>query len=288
MIAKLIITIGVAVAFGATGGVVITHQRLASEVQSLQEANEQLEINQSKLERQAAHAEERADRLDRINGELRAQAATLTQRLEQAQEAQQAAAEEESEDSEMLATELDMDEGETPAPDAPGRQQAAMAGRDRGERRGRDDGLTDEERAERREQWRERVDERISSMRAELQETMDERIRSTNDPAARRRLAEIAEYSQDLFDWGRLIREAEGEERDAYRQHMRETTSHVRSLVEEQREHMLRDLASEYGITDPQQQRSFLRQLERTQSDEFFERDIPISGRVMRGMRRRR
>ena len=285
MVSKIVIAMAVAAAVGAAGGVVITHQQFASELQSLQEANERMEVKQTEFERRAGYAEERAERLDQVNSELRGQVASLVEQLDTSRQALAQRTEDAEPEAAGVDLELDASTGEeSPASG----QTAALAQSEDENRRRRGEDLTEEERAERREQWRARVDERINTMREELQEAMDARIQSANDPAARRRLAEIAEYSQDLFDWGQLIRDAEGEERDAYRQHMRETARHVRNLVHEQRDHMLRDLASQYGITDPQDQRAFLRQLERTQSDELFERDIPVSGRVMRGMRGRR
>ncbi len=270
MLPKFAVIAVLAAALGVAGGVLAVHSQTSPGLDELEQVRIKLEQEHEALERQAALARERAERMDQRNAELQQHVLNLESQLQEtrATMAQSTPAAVQQTEAELEA--VDGPEGTEVAAGPGGQRQAAM-------NRGRPDPdeMSDEERAEweerreeRRQEWEARQQERAERMREGIDNFMQERIAQTNDPAAQRRLAEIGQYSQQLMDLRREARAAETEgEQELFRDAARETAEYVAGLVRDHRDAELRSMAAEYGI-DPDVQQEFLRQYQRVQRED--------------------
>lgn len=121
--------------------------------------------------------------------------------------------------------------------------------------------------------------------RRRIGEFLQAELDRTTDPVAQERIKALGEYTDYMMDLWRQRSEAQtDEERDQADQALAQAGETVRSLVQEQQDALLRSVASEYGIKDPEQQKAFIASLRETQSSAFFRMPMPFwGGGVPRG-----
>ncbi len=131
------------------------------------------------------------------------------------------------------------------------------------------DGTSAEE--EERQRRQERMREFMGSIRERTGDFLASQVEQTNDPAVKQRLAAIAENVNYLMEAGQAMRHAEtDEERDALREQFGQARDQLQSLVKEQQNDVLRDMASSYGITDPAKQDAFISSYGELRENPFF------------------
>ena len=132
----------------------------------------------------------------------------------------------------------------------------------RGRRGGRDRG-----------DWQARGEERrefAQQMRENVQGYLAGEFERATDPAARERLQAMTEYTDHMFDLRRQMSETEDpEEREALHEEMHQAGQEARSLVEEQRNEILRQVASSFGVK-PDEQDEFGSAMRAAMESPFF------------------
>lgn len=132
---------------------------------------------------------------------------------------------------------------------------------------------------ERRVEWAERAQDNVYRM-------LDEELMKTDDPAAQERIYALGEYTDFFFDIGERMSQAENdEERRAIREEAGRAMREAGQLMEEQRQHMLREMASQYA-DDPAQQQAIVENFQQTLESPFFQARggmLPMGGPMMGG-----
>lgn len=147
-----------------------------------------------------------------------------------------------------------------------GEQQPGRDG-EGGEREGRRREPTPEERAE----WEARREEMVATARDRQNQFMADAIAKADSPEEAARLALLQDNMNAMANMMEQYRQLEtDEEREAYREAMAKNRDNIQSLVREQQDDMMRDVAKGYGITDPAKQDEFVAAMRETQSNPMF------------------
>lgn len=149
----------------------------------------------------------------------------------------------------------------------PPRDAAVADGEPRRGPRDRDENLTEEERQQRAERWRE--------FQQQFRDRMDNFFRdqynAAPDGESKERIAQLQQYAEYMMQLRESMRNATTEEeRESLRQAMRETGANMAELSRQQRDHMMRQLAQQFGIQDPSQQEAFISQLQSLESNPLY------------------
>lgn len=118
---------------------------------------------------------------------------------------------------------------------------------------------------------RERVRERLDSF-------LQDELQKTGDPEVQQRLAQIRDYTEQLSEMRRSMRNAPPDERAALRDRMTETVGALRDVGEAQQDYMVREVAREFDITDPDEQEAFVGAFRELQASPFFRPESLIWG----------
>lgn len=119
--------------------------------------------------------------------------------------------------------------------------------------------------------------EQFQQFREQMATTLAEETERQTDPVAKQRVASINEYAQAVGDLWTQMREAEtDEEREAIRQTIDQNREVLTGLVRDQQDYMLRQVASQYGITTPDKQDAFVNSLRDTTTNPLFR--VPQAG----------
>lgn len=123
----------------------------------------------------------------------------------------------------------------------------------------------------RREEWNERRTQWREEFRTRSTAFFEDSIANASTPEEQARIQSMQEYMTAMQDLRSQLSEAETEEEaEAIRAAMRENGDTMRSMVEEQKAYMLNQVASDFGITKPGQQRRFNEALQSTMESPFF------------------
>jgi len=137
------------------------------------------------------------------------------------------------------------------------------------ERDGDDEGSA--EREARRQQWEERRSDFMATARENMNAMLDESAANADTLDEQERLVALKENLNHMMNLYSEARQIENEQdREAYRDAIQQTRRNIRDLVNEQQSDMLRDVAEQHGITDPEQQQAFLDAMEEAQRSPYF------------------
>jgi hypothetical protein len=265
MTKKLILVGVLSLAVGCIVGSVFAQTRLGSRLARMTEERDRTSRELSRATADKNRTLQRVGALEKRNRQLEEE----TRALKEEAEALQA-------DANAVAVESYAEPaGETVS--APETADASVApdnaadGRRRGRRGafGRtDEGLSEEERTARRERWetfrQEMRDQHDAFFQAELDAAPD---RDTQD-----RIEAIREYSDSIRQLRDAMQEAKtDEERQALRESMDENMRMLRDLSQKQQDYMVRELATQYGITAKDKQNAFISAVRDLQSSPFFQ-----------------
>lgn len=148
-------------------------------------------------------------------------------------------------------------------------------------RRGGDDGeeLTPEEQEARRAEWAARRQEFANRMRENVSNFYSSQLEKAGDSASQQRILAMEDYSNYMMDLFQQMRATEDEEeRDRLREEMDSARDTMRSLVDEQQDQMLRQLASEIGVNSGTRQDEFVSRMRETIEDPFFRAEGMLGG----------
>jgi hypothetical protein len=250
--ARTILAVVLAAAFGAVAGMVGIHLP-----------------SQAKLDAQQARLDEMESRV----GVLRAKNLELEDQLEGLRDRSEALVPVPDFEEEPMA-EIDPvdgvpEEGDAD-PDLAASLIAGQAAMNELDRRQQEESRRREEWAQRRSEWRDRFQTGVA-------EFFDEQMARSNDPVEQERLLAMQEQAYYGMELMRAYREAEtDEERDALREEMGAAFEDARSMVNEQQDAMLRESLEEQGITDKAQQDAIVESLKTSLDSPFFR--IPPGG----------
>lgn len=135
------------------------------------------------------------------------------------------------------------------------------------------------EREARRAEWRARIEDRLNTF-------YDEAYMGAKDRQEQDRVALMKEYTDYTMDLWAQARLAEtDEERQALREAGGEAMRTLNDLRREQQTDMVRDVAVQHGITDPQQQDALAQSVIELQQSPFFQPGRLFGGGLGRGRR---
>ncbi len=176
-----------------------------------------------------------------------------------------------------------------------GMEGMAALGLDEEEDQRGDEELTEEElqareerrqaREERRAEWTERREQWVERAQDDIYQMLDEQLMKTNDPVAQERIYALGEYTDYFFNMGERMRQAQSdEERQEMRQEFGQAMREVNSLMEDQRQYMLQQVAGQYA-DDPAQQQALTQAMRETLNNPFFQSrgGLPMGGPMMGG-----
>ena len=261
---KLAAAIIAAISIGAIGGAVAVQQQYSAAHAENEAALASLTETHEKLQRQLRDAETMSEQLRQRNLRMEERLQAMQSRVMEVQEELARR----SSDWEMLDWDaFDLAATAEPDVDAPsaavGASDAALGEDEAPRRRGREPGDR-EAREARREEF-------IERFREQMQASLDDVILSSDDPAEQERMALMGEYADYMTDLRRRMADAEDEEaRRALFQEMAEAGAEMRALVVEQQDHVLRNVARQHGITDPQEQQAFVSSLREAQASTAY------------------
>ncbi|MDX9971480.1 MAG: hypothetical protein RBU21_00680 [FCB group bacterium] len=261
---KLGIVVVVALAVGALGGGVFARQQLGSQLTDTQQKNAQAAQELDKTRKQLAE-------LTQIAAAAEKTLAARNTELEKVQAAFEQMAGDGGLSASMAEASAEEALGEDMPPPPPAPLRAPRDGVDpmEGVPRGPDGNPLPPE----------TLTERPPSMRLDFSQRMNERMQEyyeaetakTNDPAVQQRLATLRDQSTYMMDVMQRMRDsADPDERTQLQEEFQQVRSNVSNLVQEQQDHMLRQVAAQNGITDPQKQEAFMNSLRETQDSPFF------------------
>ena len=139
--------------------------------------------------------------------------------------------------------------------------------------------LTPEEEAARRAEWETRRQEFATRMRENVSSFFDSKLEQAGDAAAQQRILSMEDYSNYMMDLFQQMRATEDEEeRDSLRTEMDTARETMRTLVTEQQDQMLRDLASDMGVRSGTRQDEFVTRMRTTMEDPFFQSQGMLGG----------
>jgi len=251
----------VALSVGAIGGAFALHLHLAARLDAGENERSELLARNQELNKRLSDLTEYTRGLESEAGQLKHELESTRQEHEALAALSTAPDLLESPLDEVLATPEDESEAERAPDDEPGRDRRRWG--------------TPEERAAREERFREFA----ARARTRASEVLVEQIALTTDPDAQRRLATMAQYVDDMFELGSQMRNSEDEEeREALREAMGQTRDALETLGREQRDYMVRELASQYGITSPEKQAEFINSLSTLRSNPLFRYPYGMGG----------
>jgi hypothetical protein len=259
-----------ALVLGVAAGLLIMYQVRAGEVDTARSAHSEDARALDVVKGELASAKQELSRLAEENERLRADEEITRQQLAAVRKQAEAAS---------------TAEESTPAlPDIP--MEALLGGllapepqdqRSEDSRSNEDD---DEE--ERRERWG--GEGRVERFREMFQNYLDERLANAQTAGEQERIAGIMEYSQYLAGLRETMQNAETDaEREQAREAFFDGMHEVRQIMDEHRNSSLAELASRFGIADPQRQQAFLRQMENLMRDPLMGGGFMGPGRGMVG-----
>lgn len=261
---KTVILAVTGIVLGAVGGVGFS---TATMQQKLDDARSQALTIQGQLAEASARlagAEERAKNAGRIDADTRDAWEREKLALERKIAELEAAA---SALPPVEMAEADPFEGMAPGSDAMEGERGPGRNREDGEREGRRREPTPEERAE----WEARREEMVATARDRQNQFMADSIAKADTPEEAARLALLQDNMNAMANMMEQYRELEtDEEREAYREAMAKNRDNIQSLVREQQDDMMRDVAKSYGITDRAKQDEFVSAMRDTQSNPMF------------------
>jgi len=122
-----------------------------------------------------------------------------------------------------------------------------------------------------REAMTERRREFTGQMRERVTTFLQDQMMQSRDATEQERLAALQEYFDYMADVRERMREAETEEeREELGGLLRQSGEEMRNLVRDQQDLLVREVAKDYGITDPQKQVEFAERLQELRSSPFF------------------
>ncbi len=256
---KTLVTLAVACAVGIAVGVLGAQHMLGARLADAEAERDTLADRNAQLEKDLKLA---GTRLARLQTELERQQERTASTQEESDKSIHAARKkgrvvEEAPDSALL----DVMEGLPDATDSA---------------RNNEDPRDEAEREERRA-WRRDM---AAQFRTNIHEFMDAQVAGTSDPVAKERLASMTEYADYIMDLMQEYRGAEtDEERAEIREEIRVARDASRELQQSQRDYMLRDLASNYGITSEKKQTEFIAAMQDTMRNPLYTGGGLLGGR---------
>ena len=252
----------VSLALGAAAGMALMQWRIAPEMVELARQRDAARQELHQAQTEAAPLQARIARLERENEAYADQINGLYERLAALEAAGDATAPDTAALWGMLEEAWTDEEEERPA-----RRRPPWA--DRRDASEGENATQDEERwrelRQRREEFATRFYERVDGF-------LNNALAQTNDPASQERLYAMSEYARYMHDLRQEQMRAETEEqREALREEMRTAAREIARLVEDQQRQMLRDVATNFGITDRSSQRKFYNAMQRTLQSPFFQ-----------------
>ncbi|MCL4216642.1 MAG: hypothetical protein KJ052_06515 [Candidatus Hydrogenedentes bacterium] len=249
---RTVITVIAALAVGAAVSVAATHAYLGKQLTLLSEDREAMAAELAKLQSGSREAADRAAYLEKYTQDLEADMALLQTQLA-ARPAMSAV-------PDAPATTLEQDLVQAMADfQQTGPPETALPNPDENRWRGRDASMTPEERAEREARMTQFMNER----RERFETMMNDLYNRTTDPVGQQRIASIVEFTDYMSELRQQMRDAESDEvREQLEKQMDEARRTVGQLFTEQRDAMMSDVASKYGISDPQKQQAFIKELD--------------------------
>ncbi len=124
---------------------------------------------------------------------------------------------------------------------------------------------------DRRSAARERVRERLDSF-------LQEESTKTADPEVQQRLTQIKEYTEQLTELRRAMRNASPDERAQLREDMTEVVMALHDVGETQQDYMMREVARQFDITEPDEQEAFVGAVRELQASPFFRPESLVWG----------
>jgi hypothetical protein len=254
----LILVVGLAA--GLAAGALITAQTYAQRLQAMEEARDNARAEAAALTREVGDLEATASA---TTAQLRALEDRMA-RLDARAQAPAPAPMPEQDWADAFAADA--------APmDAPAPGQPATPAPDDAEPAGDAQNPEQAEREARRAEFRQRFQERVDTF-------FEEQYARARTAEEQERIALMQEYSQYAMDLRQSMRDAETDaERETLAEQFRDTWTALRDLRDEQQASMLREVASDFGITGADQQ-AFADAMLQLQESPFFN-----PGAAMRG-----
>lgn len=263
MMKRTAIPVLVALALGVAAGAFLVHRHLGKQLTGTTNQRDQLRTLNGALEDELNTETARAEGLARENDFLNRAIAEIEEQL-LAIEADDAAPIDFPEENLSGPSESD-DPSERPR-----------------RRSFRQNWAADPPSEEARQRWRE-----SSARRQEWSAGfIDAELSAASDPATQDRLLALSEYPQYMQDLRRQMRSAQTEEdRAALREDYLDANREAWGLLQEQQDHMLRQVASAQGIQSESSQTEFISQLRETLQNPFFSSPGLFTGGGTRGLR---
>ncbi len=271
----------VSLVLGAAAGLALMQWRIAPEMVELARQRDAARQELYQAQSEAAPLQARIARLERENEACADQINGLYERLAALETGGGATA---PETAALWGTlEEDWTEGEEE--ERPARRRPPW-----GDRRDASEGENAERDEERWREFRRRREEFATRYFERVDDFLNNALQQTSDPASQERLYAMSEYARYMYDLRQEQMRAETEEqREALREEMRTAAAEIARLVEDHRRQMLRDVATEFGITDRASQREFYNAIQRTLQSPFFQPGgMAFGGRMGGGPRRGR
>lgn len=261
------VVVAAALAVGAGVGAFAVHQRLAPAMNELRDRLALAQGQSAALERQVEELGQHSQRLETQSRALRDQIEGLQRAAAALPPAPQAPPEPPAQDIDETA---DLEallsaaaEGRDAAPARPTPDPSELPGAVR---------EPPEQRLARRAEYLEQV-------RLRTQEIMAEEMDRSADPRVRQRIETLQQYTDYMIDLMDRLREAPDEAtRETLQAEFDQVRQTVSQLVREQQDHMLLQLAAQFGIVNGPQQQAFLESLRQTQASPFFRAPLLVWG----------
>jgi hypothetical protein len=121
------------------------------------------------------------------------------------------------------------------------------------------------------EEWQARREEFANRARERIADFATRQLERANDPASQQRVLAMEEYSNYMMDLMQEMRAAANDEqREQLREEMRTARESMQTLVTQQQDHLLRQTAQNFGITNASKQEEFVQAMRSTMQDPFF------------------
>src|SRR5690606_15086052 len=131
----------------------------------------------------------------------------------------------------------------------------------------------------RRAEWEARRQEFANRMRENVSNFYNSKLETAGDAASQQRILAMEDYSNYMMDLFQQMRATEDEaERERLRAEMDSARDTMRTLVTDQQDQMLRDLAADMGVTSGSRQDEFVTRMRETMEDPFFRGEGMLGG----------
>lgn len=173
-------------------------------------------------------------------------------------------------EAELASTRLELESVLSAADSAP--QQASVAQESIMEQLGEEiEDAALREMTERRAEWTQRREEWGNEFRTRTETFFSDAVANSVDPVEQERLLAMQDYLGAMQDLRQQMGEATTEAaEETIREAMRENGDAMQSLVKEQQQHILSQVASEYGVTKPREQRQLAGAMQEAMESPFF------------------